>query len=202
MKAHSPNLWDSIATRYDGARPDQGLTDPAVRSAWLALLERHLPRRPSAILDVGCGTGSLTLLLATAGHSVTGIDFSPAMIDIATSKAAAAGADVKFLVQDATSPQFPPASVDAIISRQVLWALPDRRAALLNWAALLKPGGCVILVEGRFASGNGMSAEEIAEAVPPTLTSLVVTDLSKDASLWGSPLSDQRLLAVAQRSAT
>ena len=76
-----------------------------------------------------------------------------------------------------------------------------RRAALLNWAALLRPGGCVILVEGRFASGNGMSAEEIAEALPPTLTSLAVTDLSKDANLWGSPLSDQRLLAVAQRSA-
>lgn len=200
MKAHSPELWDSVAARYDGLRPDQGLTDPIVRAAWLALLERNLPRRPSAILDVGCGTGSLTLLLAAAGHTVTGIDFSPAMIDVATGKAAASGADVKFLVQDATSPQFPPASVDAIISRQVLWALPDRNAALRNWAALLKPGGCLILVEGRFASGNGMSAEEIAAALPPNLSSLVVTDLSKAAPLWGGPLSDQRLLAVAQAS--
>lgn len=199
MTAHSPDLWDSIATRYDGLRPDQGLTDPVVRSAWLALVERYLPKRPSTILDVGCGTGSLTLLLAAAGHTVTGIDFSPAMIDVATGKAGAGA--VTFLVQDATSPQFPPSGLDAIISRQVLWALPDRKAALVNWAALLKPGAWLILVEGRFASGNGMSGEEIAAALPPALSSLVVTDLSKDADLWGGPLSDQRLLAVAQASA-
>jgi ubiquinone/menaquinone biosynthesis C-methylase UbiE len=198
VKAHSPELWDSIATRYDGLRPDQGLTDPAIRSVWLTLLERNLPNRPSTILDVGCGTGSLSTLLAEAGHSVTGTDFSPAMIEVATSKTAANGADVKFLVQDATSPQFPPASLDAIVSRQVLWALPDRSAALLNWATLLKPGGRLILVEGRFASGNGMSGEEIAAALPPALSSLVVTDISKDRDLWGGPLSDQRLLAVAQ----
>ncbi len=192
--AHSPALWDSIATRYDGLRPDQGLTDPAIRAAWLGLLNQYV-LAASRILDVGCGTGSLSLLLASAGHTVVGIDFAPAMIDVAQRKGGAA----TFLVQDAAAPQFAPASFDAVISRQVLWALPDRASALRNWAELVRPGGTIVLVEGRFSSGNGMIADEVAAIAPPTLSTVEVTDLSNDASLWGSALSDQRLLIVARR---
>jgi ubiquinone/menaquinone biosynthesis C-methylase UbiE len=198
--AHSAALWDSIATRYDGLRPDQGLTDPAVRSAWTNLLERHLPGPRSTILDAGCGTGSLSLLLTERGHSVAGIDFAPALVEVARAKADAAGLSVKFAVQDATTPEFATASFDAIVSRQTLWALPDREAALRNWAALLRPGGKLIVIEGRFASGNGMSETEIAEALPPSLSITAVADLSAEASLWGGPLSDQRLLVVATRA--
>jgi ubiquinone/menaquinone biosynthesis C-methylase UbiE len=196
---HSPALWDSIAARYDGLRPDQGLTDPAIRAAWSALIERYLPHPRSAILDVGCGTGSLSLLLASAGHDVTGIDFAPAMIEVARSKSTRAGSTATFDVQDATAPSFSPASFDAVISRQVLWALPDRAIAIRNWARLLKPGCRLILVEGRFASGNGMSRDEIAAAMPSGLSAPELIDLSGDAALWGGPLSDQRLLAVATR---
>lgn len=198
--AHSPALWDGIATRYDGLRPDQGLTDPAVRAAWASLLERHLPGPRSTILDAGCGTGSLSLLLAELGHFVTGLDFAPAMVAVARAKADAASLSVTFTVEDATAPEFAAASFDAIVSRQTLWALPDREAALRNGASLLRPGGRLILVEGRFASGNGMSETEIAEALPPSLPVTAVSDLSAEASLWGGPLSDQRLLVVATRA--
>jgi hypothetical protein len=63
----------------------------------------------------------------------------------------------------------------------------------------VRPGGVVVLVEGRFASGNGMTGEEVAAIVPPTLAGPEVTDLSSDESLWGGPLSDQRLLVVLRR---
>lgn len=192
--AHSPALWDGIAARYDGLRPDQGLTDPGIRAAWLALMSRYLPRPESRNLDVGCGTGSLSLLLASAGHVVTGIDFAPAMIEVARSKGGGHG--VTFLVQDATAPQFAPASFDVVLGRQVLWALPDRARALGSWAGLVRPGGFIVLVEGRFASGNGMTAAEVAAIAPPSLSPPVVTDLSSDASLWGGPLTDQRLLVT------
>ena len=195
MTQHSPALWDSIATRYDGMRPDQGLTDPSVRAAWLELIERRLPPLTTRILDVGCGTGSLSVLLADAGYTVTGIDFAPAMVEVARSKASTA----TFLVQDAAAPAFALSSFDAIVSRQVLWALPDRAAALANWAALVRPGGTVVLVEGRFASGNGMTADEIANITPASLEVTEATDLSGDTSLWGAALTDQRLLVVARR---
>jgi ubiquinone/menaquinone biosynthesis C-methylase UbiE len=196
--AHSPSLWDSIAGRYDDLRPDQGLTDPAIRAAWLALLEPLLPR-DGHILDLGSGTGSLTLLLAERGYSVTGLDFAPAMVARAREKAEALGVAADFVVADATAPAFAPQSIAAIVSRQTLWALPDRAAALDNWADLLVDGGRLVLIEGRFASGNGMSEAELLAALPGTFSTPDFTDLSSRAELWGAPLSDQRLLATATR---
>jgi ubiquinone/menaquinone biosynthesis C-methylase UbiE len=196
---HPPSLWDGIAARYDGLRPDQGLTDPAVRAAWRTLVESHLPDPPSAVLDVGCGTGSISLMLAEASYTVTGIDYAPGMIEVARAKATAANTSVAFDVQDGSSPDFPPASFDAIVCRQTLWALPDRRAALSNWATLLRPGGRLILVEGRFASGNGMSADQIEAAFPPAFSAPIITDLGINHALWGGPIPDQRLLVTAAR---
>jgi ubiquinone/menaquinone biosynthesis C-methylase UbiE len=196
---NSPSLWDGIAASYDGMRPDQGLTDPTARAAWLALIGSLLPRGRNHVLDVGCGTGSLSLLLASEGHEVTGLDFAPAMIAVARTKAAATGADVRFVVADATAPDFPPTSFDAILCRQTLWALPDRALALQNWATLLRPGGRLILVEGLFASGRGMSEAEILAALPDAFAPAEVSDLGLNHALWGGPIPDQRLLVTTTR---
>lgn len=195
----SPALWDGLAAAYDARRPDQGLTAPAVRAAWTALFEKVLPAGRCTILDVGCGTGSLSLLLAESGHAVTGIDFSPGMIAAARAKAAASATNVRFALGDAAAPDLPAISFDAIVCRQALWALPDRRAALSNWATLLHDGGRLILVEGRFASGMGLSESEIVDALPATLTAPEITDLAVEESLWGGPIVDQRILVVTAR---
>lgn len=197
MKPHSPALWDSIADKYDDLRTDQGLTDPTVRAAWQALLTYHLPGENLHILDAGCGTGSLSLLLTEMGHQTTGTDFAPAMIDAARQKAKSLNLNTQFAVQDASAPDFPPQSFDAIICRQVLWALPDPAATLQNWATLLKPSGKLLLIEGLFASGNGMSAEAVHDAMPPTLIITETIDLAKLPGLWGGPIPDQRILFVA-----
>lgn len=48
---------------------------------WLIELKKHLPGKKNLkILDVGCGTGFFTILLAKEGHEVTGIDLTPDMI--------------------------------------------------------------------------------------------------------------------------
>ncbi len=81
--------YEADAAYYDAIhrdfRDDVGL--------WLSFAGRT--DRP--VLEVGCGTGRIAVELALAGHRVTGIDPSGAMLEVARGKAEAAGADVRFI---------------------------------------------------------------------------------------------------------
>src|SRR5580658_8432935 len=65
-----------------------------------------------AALDVGCGTGFLSLELAARGHRVTGIEFAPEMLALALTKAKAADAAIRFEEADAEQLPFAAASFD------------------------------------------------------------------------------------------
>lgn len=56
--------------------------------------------RPHLILDLGCGTGNLTIEMAKRGYDIIGVDISPEMLSCAQSKSADAGLDILFLNQD------------------------------------------------------------------------------------------------------
>jgi len=64
------------------------------------LFKKFCSRRPKSLLDVGCGTGSHSLLLSKRGYHVTGIDVSERMVEAAKRKAEEEGVEVEFLVQD------------------------------------------------------------------------------------------------------
>jgi SAM-dependent methyltransferase len=205
--------WDAAAPGFD-AEPDHGLHDPAVGAAWAELLRAYLPPPPASVLDLGCGTGSLSVLLAALGHAVTGLDFSPAMIALAEAKAEAeaqartAGVAPaagpwhrpQFYVMNAAEPSFDPASFDVLLCRHLLWALPAPAEVLRRWAALLKPGGRLLLIEGRWHTGSGLPAAEITAMLPPALALAGRQDLSVNPIYWGKPVDDERyLLATAKR---
>jgi ubiquinone/menaquinone biosynthesis C-methylase UbiE len=123
--SEAAEYWDEAAQSFD-LEPDHALLDPAVRAAWRELLLPLLPAAPARVADLGCGTGSVSVLLAEAGYDVTGLDFSAEMVAAAQAKAAAAGAEARFVVGDASDPQLDAGGFDVVLCRHVLWALPDR----------------------------------------------------------------------------
>src|SRR6202035_5140526 len=121
-------------------------------------------------LDIGCGTGFLSLELAGRGHRVTGIDFAPAMLALARQKAASAGADIHFEEADAENLPLPPLAFDLVITRHVLWTLPHPEAAIDEWIRVLRPGGRLAVIDGQSLVKPGeeqaASARRSAEYAP------------------------------------
>ncbi len=188
--------WDAQAAAFD-QEPDHGLLDPVTRAAWWTVLATLLPAPPAPIADLGCGTGTVAVLLAEHGHEVTGVDLSPNMIDRARTKARAARQTVRFEVGDAAHPPLDAGTYDVVFARHVVWALADPTAALQRWAALLAPGGRFVLVEGRWGTGAGLSAHALRELVAPLMTRVDVLPLT-DPTLWGKETGDERYALLAR----
>ncbi|MFF3113265.1 class I SAM-dependent methyltransferase [Kitasatospora sp. NPDC057904] len=209
--------WNAAASSFDD-EPDHGLSAGPTRLAWTRLLERWVPSAPSGpfdVLDVGCGTGSLSMLLARRGHRVTGVDLAPRMLERARAKLAEAGLPARFLTGDAAAPPVGEERFDVLLCRHLLWTLPDPEAALRQWTALLRPGGRLVLVEGRwrepgqddapYAAGagrlpwsGGIGADALAGVVRPLVADLRVESLSGDRDLWGRPVDDERFALLAR----
>lgn len=190
-------FWDAEAPTFD-EQPDHGLHDPAVRAAWSGLLLPLMPAASARVADVGCGTGSLGLLLAQAGHRVSGVDISPAMVARAKGKFVASGCEADLRVGDAADPPWTPASFDVVIGRHVLWAMEDPDAAVVRWLGLLARGGVLILVEGRWWTGAGMSSSAVTDIVRGHRAEAELRSLD-DPSYWGGSIYDERFILVSRR---
>jgi ubiquinone/menaquinone biosynthesis C-methylase UbiE len=110
-----------------------------------------------AVLDVGCGTGTLAILakrqVGSAGD-VCGIDASPEMIARAQKKAGKARVDVSFNEAFAQALPFPDARFDVVVTTVMLHHLPEKARAELarEIRRVLKPGGRVLAID---FSGKG-----------------------------------------------
>jgi 2-polyprenyl-3-methyl-5-hydroxy-6-metoxy-1,4-benzoquinol methylase len=125
------DLWFDEALRLGGLATDPG------RAAW-------------SMLDVGCGEGLFTREIAQRYPKAraVGIDVDAAAVTTAAQRSAA-DPNVRFLVHDARQSVADSigqgAGFDAVVMWMVLPYLPDRRTALANLAAALRPGGVVLL---------------------------------------------------------
>ena len=198
--------WDDSAADYD-SYPDHGLLDSDIRAAWKDLLRTWLPTRPSEVVDLACGTGTMSALMAELGHQGRGIDLSGEMVALARAKTAPFGAAVEVVQGDAADPPFTAGSVDVVFARHILWTLPEPAAALRRWAELLRPGGRMVLVEGRWgleAAGDkpdlpwraGVPSDELALALRDLGLEPAVVQLS-DSVFWGREIEHERYLVHA-----
>ncbi|GAA4409847.1 class I SAM-dependent methyltransferase [Fodinibacter luteus] len=195
LSSSDPGLWDREAATFDEA-PDHGLLDPEVREAWRELLLGVLPVAPADVVDLGCGTGTLTRLLADDGYTVDAVDFSPAMVRLADAKLAGSPRAVVRL-GDAGDPGLAPASTDVVLCRHLLWALPEPERAVVRWVRALRPGGRLVLVEGTWSTGAGLTAKRCASIVEGSCARVEVRPLPGPA-LWGGETTDDRYIVVAR----
>lgn len=185
-------MWDREAASFDD-EPDHGLADPVTRAAWRDLLLDVLPPTPARIADLGCGTGTLTRLLVDEGYAVDGLDFSPEMVSRARVKVPTA----EFVVGDAAAPPLERAAYDVVLSRHVLWAMPDPAAAFGRWVDLLKPDGIAVLVEGRWGTGAGLTMRD-AEVIVRSCHAGVAVRPLPESVYWGRDIDDERYLLVGR----
>jgi len=111
-------------------------------------LLRAIPGGSQSGLDVGCGEGETARRLRTVVPSVVGIDPDRPSIDLARSH----GDDIEYVVADLESADLPVATFDVVTAVAVLHHL-DQRSALDRLAALVRPGG-LLLVVGLARSGS------------------------------------------------
>ncbi len=143
--------WDRDAHTYDEAK-SHAVSDPLEAAAWRQALREALPEPPARVLDVGAGTGALSLLAAELGHRVTALDLSEGMLSVARRKAAERAIDLDFVVGSAAEP--PAGPFDAVMERHVLWTLPDPAGALRTWREVMAPGGRLVLFEGTWGGDD------------------------------------------------
>jgi trans-aconitate 2-methyltransferase len=144
--------WDPVKYRaYDDERS----------RPFVDLVARIDAATPRHVVDLGCGPGTLTALLAARwpGATVEGIDSSPEMIDAATSVSG-----VTFRVGDIVTWR-PDSDTDVVVSNAALQWVPDHLALLQKWAAVLPTGAWLAWqVPGNFDSPSHVLMRSLAES--------------------------------------
>lgn len=130
---------------YSSSESLSGIRRKAERSELARLLDRAIPGDAS-ILEVGCGTGQMSLFLARAERVVVGADLTRASLELGRDAAARFGVDrVVFVETDLRYPGMREEAFDVVYSSGVLHHTPDPRASFAAIARLAKPGGYVIV---------------------------------------------------------
>jgi 2-polyprenyl-3-methyl-5-hydroxy-6-metoxy-1,4-benzoquinol methylase len=108
-------------------------------------LLKQLPMSCGTVLDIGCGTGEFSRLLAKRADQVIAMDLSPTMIEVAKQRSKHY-VNIDFQVGDILQSQFPVEQFDAIVSIATLHHLPVE-SLLPNLKSALKPGGRLIVLD-------------------------------------------------------
>ena len=138
--------WDTRAEGYSQTIHQQ--LAGSDHQTYAHILEEFAPTGEGlSCLDLGCGPGFFSILLARNGHRVTAFDYSEGMLDIARKNFAETGVDVETRQGDAQNLPFADGSFDYIVSRNLVWNLEQPERAYSEWTRVLRPGGKLLIVD-------------------------------------------------------
>ncbi|PRD42933.1 SAM-dependent methyltransferase [Phyllobacterium phragmitis] len=144
--------WSQRAATFDQS-PGHEIFSEDERAAWHRLIVKHLGKgKGRTALDLASGTGVVSLLMDDLGFNVTGMDWAEPMLERARDKAK--GRNITFRLGDAESTMEPDNHYDVIVNRHLVWTLVDPAAAFAEWLRILKPGGCILIVDGDFVNST------------------------------------------------
>lgn|SRR5579875_962560 len=150
-------MWDRRVERWD----HQAATD--LQPVIDAVLEIADVQRGAVAVDLGCGTGQLSLPMARAGADVLAVDLSSTMVERLQQKAEAAALEsLRGVVCPMELLDLPAGSVDLVVSSYAFHHVRDRdkERLVVNAARWLRPGGKLVLGDMMF--GRGATARDRA----------------------------------------
>lgn len=171
--------WSERAEEFSGLRmEDYG---SPMKAVFLGFLQEQLDetgfrrgiegKSGYKVLDVGCGAGFFSLLMAELGCRVTGVDFSREMLEQAAQNAGSEGfKEIQFLQMDVQDLNFPDETFDFIITRNVMWVLPDADRAYDGMIRVLKSGGRLINMDANYGRAFNEADERGETPSHPTQT--------------------------------
>ena len=141
-------VLESAPERYD--RGIQMLSGGRIQEVYERIAKR-VAAPGKQVLDIGCGTGGVSLACAARGATVTGIDIDAGMLEVARAKPAPEGGRVEFVelgvaeIED----RFPTGSLDAVVSCLAMSELsPEEQDYALRMAySRLVPGGVLVIAD-------------------------------------------------------
>lgn len=151
LKDENEAYWTNRASGYSEVNKDE------LRTQQKAVWTRELAEQIEAafpgvapenlrVLDMGCGPGFFSIILARAGYRVTAADYTPAMLDEARANVRNEGVEqaIDFSRMDAENLEVASDTFDVVVSRNLTWNLPHPERAYAEWLRVLKPGGLLL----------------------------------------------------------
>jgi SAM-dependent methyltransferase len=143
------------------------------------------------VLDIGCGTGNAAIPAARRGATVTGLDLTPELLEMARANAAEAGVDVTWVEGDAEALPFEDASFDRVMSTFGVIFAPRHEVAAAEMARVCRPGGRIVMCNWPPTGLPGQMFKLFGSYMPPPPEGV------QPPSLWGDAEHLQRLFAKA-----
>lgn len=132
-----------------------------------------------SLLDVATGSGNVAIPAAQAGSSVTGLDLTPRLLEVARGRAADAGLDVRFVEGDAEELPFEDASFDRVTSCFGVMFAPRQQLAAAELARVARPGARIVFTAWTPEGLNGRMFETVGSYMPAPPPEL------KPPTMWG-----------------